>query len=372
MNDRQEKAKIAREEKVEQMNQLVKDIAEQWDRSPELMADALQFGSQFYKYSVNNMKLIYAQNPHAVYVGSFQSWKEKSASVKKGEHGMNIFVPVQVTYLKIDKVNGETEKIQLRYASKEQKEAYKAGKIEGVSQTVFKLGTVFDIAQTTYPKEKYPELFNMGYSSRESAEIVEGLKKYCVEKLGCPVTEVDLSSISLRGSYYPGEHKIELNEMMEDTQKMSTLSHEMGHALIHHDPESRKNKSTSRKEFEADAVSVMISSHFGEEIRDTRKEHLAAHYKQLKEQQPDVDIDSCIADVFRIYKENIEEMDQYVETEIQRGQEMNLLSEQEKEWGMHSLDHSVDDYFDMKAAQFGLDSCKADQVPMRAEIDMER
>lgn len=83
MNERQEKARIAREEKVEQMNQLVKDIAEQWDRSPELMTDALQFGSQFYKYSVNNMKLIYAQNPHAVYVGSFQSWKEKCFREKR-------------------------------------------------------------------------------------------------------------------------------------------------------------------------------------------------------------------------------------------------------------------------------------------------
>lgn len=85
---------------------------------------------------------------------------KRGAFVKKGEHGLSIFVPVLVTVL-------ETEEgpVQLKYASKEQKEAYKRGEIKGETETRFRLGTVFDISQTTFPPERYPELFHMGYES---------------------------------------------------------------------------------------------------------------------------------------------------------------------------------------------------------------
>ena len=144
-----------------------------------------------------------------------------------------------------------------------------------------------------------------------------GLRKFCEEKLGFPVIDTDLSSISLRGLYYPMFHKIELNELMEDTAKLSTLLHEMGHAMFHKG-ENGKGKSAYRKEFEADAVSVMISSHFEEDITDGRKVHLSENYKMLKLKESDTDISQCISDIFGIYKENIEEMERYVQREIER------------------------------------------------------
>lgn len=316
------KEKGKRDEKLEHMEQIIKDIMNHYDKTPELMAEVFQFGAKFYKYSMKNTLLIQGQNPYAQYVQSFQSWKEMGASVKKGEHGMSIFVPVKVTCLKMtDPVTKEEKKIPLRSASKELKEAYKAGKVEGFESIYFKIGTVFDISQTTYPKEKYPELFFMGYSSEQSRQVLTGLRNFCEEELNCPVKDVDLSSIALRGLYFPMFHKIELNELMEDTARLSTLAHEMGHALIHN-KEMGGEKSPYRKEFEADAISIMVSTHFEEQISEARKVHLTEHYKMLKVKEPDIEIDQCISYVFNVYKDNIEEMDKYVKKEIERTQHL--------------------------------------------------
>lgn len=255
MAEEKAKEKGNRNEKLEQMEQIIQDIADGWDKNPALMAEALEFGEKFHNYSVKNQMLIYAQNPHAQYVASFNKWNELGSKITKGEHGLKVFVPVKATYLEtIDEVTGEPALVPLRYATAQQKKAYKEGEIKGHEKMRFKAGTVFDISQTDFPKEKYPELFNMGYSKEESRQIVEGMIDFSEVKLDCPVDIKDLSSITLRGCYYPGYNRIHLNEKMEDTAKMSTLSHELGHAMIHRE---YSEKSTHRKEFEADAVSIV-------------------------------------------------------------------------------------------------------------------
>ena len=90
----------------------------------------LDFGAKFYQYSARNTMLIYKQNRGATFVQSFKNWKDMGHPVKRGEHGLNILVPVQCTLIKDDGAY-----IPLREATKEQKELFKAGKLE--SATVF-------------------------------------------------------------------------------------------------------------------------------------------------------------------------------------------------------------------------------------------
>lgn len=320
MAEEKAKEKGNRNEKLEQMEQIIQDIADGWDKDPALMAEALEFGEKFHNYSIKNQMLIYAQNPYAQYVASFNKWNELGSKITKGEHGLKVFVPVKATYLEtIDEVTGEPALVPLRYATAQQKKAYKEGEIKGHETMRFKAGTVFDISQTDYPKEKYPELFNMGYSKEESRQIVEGMIDFSEVKLDCPVDIKDLSSITLRGCYYPGYNRIHLNDKMEDTAKMSTLSHELGHAMIHRE---YSEKSTHRKEFEADAVSILISSHFGEEITDTRKNHFVSHYNALKEElansDQEFDLHECLSDAVKVYKEHIDDLDQCVQKVIER------------------------------------------------------
>ena len=224
----------------------INQITQQYVEKPENLTELLEFSSKFYTYSVRNNMLIFNQNPYASYVQSFQAWKEMGYSVLSGEHGLKILVPVKATTLQLEDGNY----VMLQNATREQKQAFDKGELQGISRIHFKIGTVFDISQTNYPKEKYP-------------------------------AESDLQSISLRGDCNYQSREIRINNILEDTQKLSTLSHELGHALC---TEGLHGASTAKRELIADAVSIMIQSNFGIEITDSRKRHLKSHYDSLKKE----------------------------------------------------------------------------------------
>lgn len=116
--------------------------------------------------------------------------------------------------------------------------------------------------------------------------------------------------------------EIRVNNILEDTQKLSTLSHELGHALC---TDGLSEESIAKKELIADAVSIMIQSNFGVEITDSRKRHLKSHYDTLKkemesqlgrEMSPEEmgdQLNEILSDTFGVYKEHIEDIDKCVE-----------------------------------------------------------
>ena len=53
----------------------------------------LSFASKFYKYSPNNIILIYMQKPEATHVGGFNLWRSLNRPVRNGEKGIMIFAP---------------------------------------------------------------------------------------------------------------------------------------------------------------------------------------------------------------------------------------------------------------------------------------
>ena len=295
----------------------IKEVATSFIRDPRQIAEALQFGSRFYSYSVRNTQLMYSQNPHATYVQSFPAWKKLGYSVKRGETGMKIFVPVQVTLLSID---GNV--VRLSDATKQQQEDYHKGKIEGHMVTRFKLGTVFDIAQTTFPPEKYPELYSVGYPSELHEDICKGLMDYARDEVHCNVKSEDLHAITLRGFFNLSTNEIVVNSSLQGTQKLSTFAHELGHAIIHNSPSS---KSVSRKELEADALDIMIESGFGLELTDARKDHLASHYYRFEEELKEAlgsdiseeklmeGMDDVLSSVYGTYNDIIDSINLHVE-----------------------------------------------------------
>ena len=121
MAKRKQAWREAGQEKEASSRDRLEKLLASFQDNPENITEYLRFAARFPAYSQRNTMLIYSQNPHAVFVQSFQAWKEKeNVSVKKGEHGLSIFVPVTVTVLET-----EQGRIPLKYASKEQKEAYK-------------------------------------------------------------------------------------------------------------------------------------------------------------------------------------------------------------------------------------------------------
>lgn len=326
----EEKRKEWKQKAIDNQNKarkLIKEISDGYTKDPDQLAELLEFASKFYKYSINNTELIKAQNPGAMFVQSFDAWKHMDAHIKKGEHGLKIWVPVKVTILFPP---GE-EPVPLSEASDAQKLDYESGIIPGKQALRYKIGTVFDISQTDYPVEKLPEFYSMGYSSEQHSLISKGLIKFC-ESHGVKVVNEDLESVALRGYYSADARKIAINQLAEDTQYLSTLSHEIGHMLQEHDS---RDISSSQKEFEADCISVVIQSYFGVELTELRKKHLSEHYKvfmdEVSKDNPNISkedmvklIDGVMDTSLKVFRQFVEEIKTFVDNEI-------LLNKENKE-----------------------------------------
>lgn len=302
----------------------IREVIDNYREDPEKIREYFQFASNFYNYSSRNVSLIYAQNPNATFVQSFEGWKKMDSHIEKGSVGIKILVPVKVTYLNVDDEN----KIQLSKASKELKEKYKRGEIEAQSVTRFKVGNVFDISQTNFPKEKYPDLFDMGKKSMKHRAVTNGLIEFAEQEIHCTVSTENLESIALLGFYTPSKHNITLNERMEDTVRLSTMSHELGHALEHW---SMPDTSVAQKEFEGDAISIMIQQRYGIEITEQRARHITGHFKAFEKEccdlcrnkldikESDVNdtvnqmIQESFSSIFTTFKENIDKIDFHIQ-----------------------------------------------------------
>ena len=322
------KAKVKEQEAFEN----IRKIATEYRTDPKVLAEYFSFATRFYRYSQNNVALIYSQNPHASYVQSFNSWKDEGVHVSKGAKALKVLVPTPKIYL----LNGE-ERIPLSDAPDEMKELYKKGQIESVKIMHFKIGSVFDISQTDFPKEQYPQLLSMGYQEKEHRQIVDALTAFSRNELGCPVTLENMNSIHLLGCYIPGKHEIHLNELLEDTGQLSTLAHELGHAMVHHGSPA---SSTSQKEFEADSIGIMLQSRFGIPLAEERMNHLHNHYntfyseccralqkESLSEEETDKramkKIWESFSSIFQTYSTHIDSIDRYVQEGLS-GRQWNL------------------------------------------------
>lgn len=273
-----EEWKLKQDEAKEKLKAQVTEIVTNFENNPEDILEFLHFSSRFYQYSTKNKMLIYRQNPGARFCASYNKLKEMGYQVQRGQKGMEILVPVAVTYWYDDNIS---QWKRLSEAGKEEKAKIKAGEIETKKITVFKIGHTFDIGQTDCPVADYPKLFNMGYASEKHDKLFNAVKSYCEER-GIPVYIDSFPSISMRGYYQPADNTIHLSDKLNDSMKLSVLTHELGHAVMHasYDPDM----SSEQKEIEADSLSLMLREHLGvSEIENARKAHLADSYRNYLE-----------------------------------------------------------------------------------------
>lgn len=107
---------------------------------------------------------------------------------------------------------------------------------------------------------------------------------------------------------------------------LSTLSHEIGHAIAGHSPGSQK--SVAQKEYEGDCFSILLYSKLGLEINDARKRHFAGNFREyeeeLKARYQDLDpeemeksinqeMESSFSHVFSKFGQEIENIQSYID-----------------------------------------------------------
>lgn len=196
----------------------------------ERYKEYLRFFSHMHNYSFNNTILILSQYPTASSVASFQTWKSLHISVKSGEKAIKVLVPIPY-HKEIIKEDNDNP------VDKE---------ITKIDKLFFKLGNVFDIAQTD---GELPTLAN------ELSDNTEELTRAIPVLMRCnsiPTEyEESLRGASSNGYYHIIDNRIAIKPDMPSSQTFKTLIHEKAHSILH-----SKDKKYNRNEAEVQAESV--------------------------------------------------------------------------------------------------------------------
>ena len=211
-----------KEEFVKQLGadakQRVIDLAENWEADAKDVAEFLIFSSRFPDYSVRNQMLIYKQNPYAMFTAGYNQFEKMGYTVQKGEKGMRIWVPHNITYYRGKE--SEPWKRLTKSTPKAVRDMIKAGMLETREELQFyRYGVVFDIAQTNCPAEDYPKLVGLGCADELHAAAFDIISEYS-NRCGMPVRTIDLKSVALRGYYESETCNITINSRLADTQRL--------------------------------------------------------------------------------------------------------------------------------------------------------
>ena len=218
---------------MKEVESALKDLASMTEKARN-SADVLMyldFLSKFHNYSFYNTLSIFFHCPTATHVAGFAAWKKLGRYVKKGETGIPILAPC---FKKKTKIEADGE-----------------GKEEKII-SFFRVVYVFDVSQTE--GEELPEApITANCGDEGLLPILEEI----VENRG-----VSLSYKTLTGSHHGTSYggQIDVDDRLESGGKVAVIIHELAHELLH-----QRGGRVSRKqaETEAEAVSYVVSAHFG-------------------------------------------------------------------------------------------------------------
>ncbi len=270
-NTKQNKADELIEKVNERFETLVKNLDSK--ESEEEIKNYFKFMGKFHNYSLRNQMLIAleAQSRGATveHVASFKTWGKlknsegKKASVKRGEKGFSILVPVPYIKYELDK----DRKYKLDKNGEKIPKRDEHGNIE--KGLKFKAGTVFDVNQTTAKEIEAYKTLEYRTKTDISESLFKTLSKEISEKFNVNVS-VEPTGSSAKGYYNFEENKIVIDPAYSTSEKISTLFHELGHHQIHGKQfkEGTLNydnlhKDRGAREGEAESFSYILSSMAG-------------------------------------------------------------------------------------------------------------
>ena len=311
----------------------------EFTRSPEALAEYMDFMSKFPQLSPRNVALIQDQWQGANAVATYNQWQalgktlgigpedvietrntytnkrtgetkevvHQGLSVKSGEKAqitlfrplMARMIPVlddQGNQVKNSKGNPKFKKIS--EATPQEKALLKERKLRVVQfqerdqetgLPKFTTYKVFELSQTTLKPESYPKAmpnrqYQFDTDQVKTKEVLDGLCDYAgilrVHLLWDEVHELG----NAKGAFFPGEQKILLNPNNLPGEQIATTIHELAHATLHNPKFTnyyKENVSTPRKELEAEMTSHLVSKHFGLDTSEAAIDYMAGWTKNL-------------------------------------------------------------------------------------------
>ena len=238
-------------ELVREIESRLKDLGvmTQKARSSAEVTRYLKFMSHFHRYSLHNVLSIWLNCPHVSQVAGYKTRQKLGRFIKKGEKGIPILAPCIVKRTIIDEDGNEEE----------------------VEHLFFKVVYVFDVSQTEGASLPEAPITASG-DGRGLLPILEQIVRD--KGIACDYR-------TLHGDHHGTSYgdRIEIDDRLDEAGKVSVITHELAHELLHRDPESA-GLSREQKEIEAEAVAFTVCSHF-------KIETASANYLALWEVTPE-------------------------------------------------------------------------------------
>lgn len=200
----------------------------------EVLKHFLDCMSKFHRYSWSNVMLIHHQRPNATQVAGFHTWRAMERWVKKGESGIAILAPL----------------VRSR-KSMEHQPLDDQDKMQSRSVSGFRVVHVFDVSQTE--GKELPTLSKPIGDPGVSLQLLEQL-------VGENSIELTYEAMGDGVHGYSAGGKIGIEQSLGDSERFSTLSHELAHEWLGHHGTPR---SAVVKETEAEAVAYVVSRAYG-------------------------------------------------------------------------------------------------------------
>lgn len=237
----------------------------------DFLRSFLSFAAKFHSYSLSNQFLIWAQKRDATYVRGHKQWLEMGRQVTNWKNGIHILAPAKKTKEVPDPKNP--------MQTKEESYMYFFGV------------TVYDISDTQpipnwKSKDGKPPFEPQSWrqdSNDESEEMslfVRAATKFA-QDVGLRI-DLEKALPPDYGGYSQVGGDIAVNKEFKGINQLSTLVHEITHALFHQMPdvltnaEETKKLTSADKEAEAETTAFIVLSHYGWESKDTPT-YLALH-----------------------------------------------------------------------------------------------
>ena len=205
--------------------------------SSQRWQDWLVTQSRFHRYSFRNTMLILMQCPEATRVAGFRAWQLLGRQVSKGEKAIWILAPV-------------TRKATVDAHDSDVSTDSKARVL-----VAFKPACVFDIGQTY--GEDLPEVCTLLDGDGEN---VAGVFEHLVavaQSIGYTVENAEFAD-SRNGDCAFDLHRIRVASDRSPVQRIKSLAHELGHAMLHEQCDDRR-----LAELEAESVAFVVCASLG-------------------------------------------------------------------------------------------------------------
>ncbi|WP_415854300.1 ArdC-like ssDNA-binding domain-containing protein [Sinomonas sp. G460-2] len=263
---------------------------------------AMEFAARFRSRSFNNTLLIYIQHyaayeaglapePMPTHVAGYQQWRDLGRNVSKGQPGYQIFAPVTARMASREPANAESWR---RLARGEKPEP---GEVVRTRMVGAKPAYVWDISQTQgppIPDVPAPKLL----TGEAPAGLWDGLADIVSER-GLTLHDAPDAEYldGANGMTHWLKRTVHVRADMDAAARVRTLSHEVGHIVLHDRDNVDAVLHRGIAEVEAESVALMITAAHGMDSSQYTIPYVATWASQVPNQDPVQAVQSTAARV---------------------------------------------------------------------------